>query len=250
MAEPATRQQLKDYALRRLGAPVIEINVDDEQVEDRVDDALQFFAEYLFDGVEKEYFQYTITADDITNKYISTNEVDPSIISITRIFDTSTSSTNIFDVRYQIALNDFYGLRTGLGNISYYDQTQRHLSLIQQILDPEKALRFSRVTNKLKIDTDWSDTFEAGDVIVFEAMVVLNPNEYTEIYNDRLLKKYVTALIKKQWGENLSKFQNIQLPGGLQYNGAELFSQADAEIRQIEEEVQLKYELPPDFMVG
>lgn len=250
MAEPATRQQLKDYALRRLGAPVIEINVDDEQVEDRVDDALQFFAEYHFDGVEKEYFQYTITADDITNKYISTNEVDPSIISITRIFDTSTSSTNIFDVRYQIALNDFYGLRTGLGNISYYDQTQRHLSLIQQILDPEKALRFSRVTNKLKIDTDWSDTFEAGDVIVFEAMVVLNPNEYTEIYNDRLLKKYVTALIKKQWGENLSKFQNIQLPGGLQYNGAELFSQADAEIRQIEEEVQLKYELPPDFMVG
>jgi len=250
MATPATRQQLKDYSLRRLGQPVIEINVDDEQVEDRVDDALQFFAEYHFDGVEKEYYKYTITEEDITNNYINTNGIDPSIISIVQIFDTSTSSTNIFDVRYQIALNDFYGLRTGLGNISYYDQTQRHLSMIQQILDPEKALRFSRVTNKLKIDTNWSETFEAGDVLVIEAYTVLNPQTYPEIYNDRLLKRYVTALIKRQWGENLSKFQNIQLPGGLQYNGADLYSQAVEEIRQIEEEVQLKYELPPDFMVG
>ena len=128
--------------------------------------------------------------------------------------------------------------------------TQRHLSLIQQILDPEKALRFSRVTNKLKIDTDWDETFTAGDVLVFEGYTILNPNEYPEIYNDRLLKRYVTALIKRQWGENLSKFQNIQLPGGLQYNGAEIYGQATEEIRQIEEEVQLKYELPPDFMVG
>ena len=250
MATPASRQQLKDYSLRRLGQPVIEVNVDDEQVEDRMDDALQFFAEYHFDGVEKEYFQYAITSDDITNKYINTDGIDPSLISITKIFDTSTSSTNIFDVRYQIALNDFYGLRTGLGNISYYDMTQRHLSLIQQILDPEKALRFSRVTNKLKIDTDWDETFTAGDVLVFEGYTILNPNEYPEIYNDRLLKRYVTALIKRQWGENLSKFQNIQLPGGLQYNGAEIYGQATEEIRQIEEEVQLKYELPPDFMVG
>jgi len=250
MATPASRQQLKDYALRRLGQPVIEINVDDEQVEDRVDDALQFFAEYHFDGVEKEYYKYSITSDDITNGYISTNGIDPSIISIVQIFDTSTSSTNIFDVRYQIALNDFYGLRTGLGNISYYDQTQRHLSMIQQILDPEKALRFSRVTNRLKIDTDWSETFQVGDIIVIEAYTILDPAKYPEIYNDRLLKRYVTALIKRQWGENLSKFQNIQLPGGLQYNGAELYSQAVEEIRQIEDEVQLKYELPPDFMVG
>jgi len=250
MATPASRQQLKDYSLRRLGQPVIEVNVDDEQVEDRMDDALQFFAEYHFDGVEKEYFQYAITADDITNKYINTDGIDPSLISITKIFDTSTSSTNIFDVRYQIALNDFYGLRTGLGNISYYDMTQRHLSLIQQILDPEKALRFSRVTNKLKIDTDWDETFTAGDVLVFEGYTILNPNEYPEIYNDRLLKRYVTALIKRQWGENLSKFQNIQLPGGLQYNGAEIYGQATEEIRQIEEEVQLKYELKPEKKVG
>ena len=250
MAQPATRQQLKDYALRRLGDPVIEINVDDSQVEDRLDDALQFFAEYHFDGVEKRYFSHQITQTDIDNEYIDMDQVDSSVISVTRVYNESESTVNMFDVRYQIALNDFYGIRTGMGNISHYDITKRHLNLIQQILDPEKAVRFSRVTNKLRIDTDWSEQFTVGNFLVIEAYTILDPNTYTEIYNDRLLKEYVTSLIKRQWGMNLSKFQNITLPGGLSYNGAELFSQGQEEITKIEEEVQLKHELPPDFMVG
>ena len=250
MAQPATRQQLKDYALRRLGDPVIEINVDDSQVEDRLDDALQFFAEYHFDGVQKQFYKHQLTADDITNEYIDMNQVDSSVITVTRIFEQGNNSVNMFDVRYQMALNDFYGVRTGMGNMAQYDITKRHLALIQQMLDPEKAVRFSRVTNKLLIDTDWSEQFTAGDFVVIEAYSILDPNTYTEIYNDRLLKEYITSLIKRQWGMNLSKFQNITLPGGLSYNGAELYSQGQEEITKIEEEVQLKYELPPDFMVG
>jgi hypothetical protein len=250
MAQPATRQQLKDYALRRLGDPVIEINVDDSQVEDRLDDALQFFAEYHFDGVQKQFYKHELTADDITNEYIDMNNVDSSVISVTRIFEQGNNSVNMFDVRYQMALNDFYGVRTGMGNMAQYDITKRHLALIQQMLDPEKAVRFSRVTNKLLIDTDWSEQFTVGDFVVIEAYSILDPDTYTEIYNDRLLKEYVTSLIKRQWGMNLSKFQNITLPGGLSYNGAELYSQGQEEITKIEEEVQLKYELPPDFMVG
>ena len=250
MAQPATRQQLKDYALRRLGDPVIEINVDDSQVEDRLDDALQFFAEYHFDGVQKQFYKHQLTSDDITNEYIDMNQVDSSVITVTRIFEQGNNSVNMFDVRYQMALNDFYGVRTGMGNMAQYDITKRHLALIQQMLDPEKAVRFSRVTNKLLIDTDWSEQFTAGDFVVIEAYSILDPNTYTEIYNDRLLKEYVTSLIKRQWGMNLSKFQNITLPGGLSYNGAELYSQGQEEITKIEEEVQLKYELPPDFMVG
>jgi hypothetical protein len=250
MAQPATRQQLKDYALRRLGDPVIEINVDDSQVEDRLDDALQFFAEYHFDGVQKQFYKHQLTSDDITNEYIDMNNVDSSVISVTRIFEQGNNSSNMFDVRYQMALNDFYGLRTGMGNMAQYDITKRHLALIQQMLDPEKAVRFSRVTNKLLIDTNWTEQFTAGDFVVIEAYSILDPTVYTEIYNDRLLKQYITALIKRQWGMNLSKFQNITLPGGLSYNGSELYSQGQEEITKIEEEVQLKYELPTDFMVG
>jgi hypothetical protein len=250
MAQPATRQQLKDYALRRLGDPVIEINVDDSQVEDRLDDALQFFAEYHFDGVQKQFYKYQLTAEDIANEYINMNGVDPSVITVTRIFEQGNNSVNMFDVRYQMALNDFYGVRTGMGNMAQYDITKRHLALIQQMLDPEKAVRFSRVTNKLLIDTDWSEQFTVDDFVIIEAYSILDPDTYTEIYNDRLLKEYITSLIKRQWGMNLSKFQNITLPGGLSYNGSELYSQGQEEITKIEEEVQLKYELPPDFMVG
>ena len=158
MAKPASREQLKEYALRRLGSPVIDINVDDSQLEDRMDDALQFFAEYHFDGVERLYYKYAVTQADIdANKkdaddhlnagYISLDNIDPNIISVTRLFQFSESTVNMFDVRYQMALNDFYGIRTGMGNLANYDITKRHLATIQQMLDPEKMIRFSRVKN-------------------------------------------------------------------------------------------------------
>ena len=250
MASPATRQQLKDYAFRRLGFPVIEINVDDSQVEDRLDDSLQFFAEYHFDGVEKMFYKHQVTADDITNGYIDMDNVDSSIISVTRLFQFSDSTINMFDIRYQMALNDFYGLRSGLSNIAYYDSIKRHLSLIQQTLDPEKNIRFSRVTNRLYVDMDWSEDIEVGEFLAVEAYTVLDPETYTEIYNDRLLKQYITAQIKRQWGENMKKFQGIQMPGGVTLNGETIYQEAVQEIAQIEEEMQLKYELPPTLMVG
>ena len=247
MAQPTSRATLKEYSLRRLGSPVIEINVDDSQLEDRIDDALQFFAEYHFDGVEKTYLSHLVEEVDITNEYIT---LDDSVISVIKLFQLSEGTVNLFDVRYQMALNDFYGLRNPNQSMIQYDITKRHLSLIQDILAPEKSIRFSRVTNQLKVDMDWSAEINVGQYLVAEAYVVLDPETYPEIYKDRMLKRYVTALFKKQWASNLSKFEGIQLPGGVTFNGRELFEQAQAEIEKIEDQVQEMYELPPDFMVG
>ena len=253
MAQPSSRQTLKDYCLRRLGHPVIKINVDDGQVEDRLDDALQFFSEYHFDGVERMYFPYPVTAQDITNKYINTDSISPSIITITRVFpfsETGMSATNFFSARYQMHLQDYFGLRNGSFNLSYYSIAQQYISLVQQYLEPEKAFTFSRVTNKLRLDTNWSETMLAGNFLMIEAYVVLNPNTYTEIYNDRLLKEYLTNLIKRQWGQNLIKFANVDLPGGIHFDAQKIHDDAQIQIDKIEEQVQQKYELPPDFMVG
>ena len=215
MANPTSRATLKEYALRRLGSPVIEINVDDSQLEDRIDDALQFFAEYHFDGVEKTYLKHIITDADVTNEYIT---LDDSVISVIKLFQFSEGTVNMFDIRYQMALNDFYGLRNPTQSLVNYSITQNHLSLIQDILSPEKSIRFSRVTNQLKIDTAWSE-LTVGDYIIAEAYAVLNPETYPEIYKDRMLKRYVTALFKRQWASNLSKFEGVQLPGGVTFNG-------------------------------
>ena len=247
MSQPTSRATLKEFALRKLGAPVIEINVDDSQLEDRLDDALQFFAEYHFDGVERTYLKLQITQEDIDNEYITISE---NVISITRMFQLSEGTVNLFDVRYQMALNDFYGLRNPNQSMVQYSITKSHLAMIQDILSPEKSIRFSRVTNQLKIDWDWSESAEVGKYIVCEAYLILDPETYPEIYKDRLLKNYVTALFKKQWGSNLSKFDGLQLPGGVQFNGREIMEQAQTEIDKIEESVQLMYELPIDFMVG
>ena len=149
MASPTSRQTLKDYALRRLGSPVVQINVDDSQIEDRLDDALQFFAEYHFDGVEKFYFKHQVTDTDITNGYIDMDGVDDSVISVVRLFQFSDSTVNMFDVRYQDCTTRFLWIENGISNIAYYDNVKRHLAMLQQILDPEKAIRFSRVTNRL-----------------------------------------------------------------------------------------------------
>jgi len=257
MALPQSRQELKEYCLRKLGAPVIEINVDDSQLEDRIDDALSLYAEYHFDGVEKRYYKYQVTQEDIDRAtsdpnggYISTNGIDSSIISVIRLFQFSESSVNMFDVRYQMALNDFYGIRTGLGSISNYDITKRHLSLLQQMLDPEKMIRFTRVTNKLYIDMNWEEDVTAGEYLVFECYSVIDPETYTEIYKDKFLLKYTTELFRYQWGSNLSKYDGIQLPGGVQFNGRQIMDDARTQLDKLEEEMSLRYELPPDFMVG
>jgi len=249
MAQPNSRQSLKDYALRRLGAPVIEINVDDAQVEDALDDALQFFAEYHFDGVEETFISHQVTQTDIDNKYINMDAIDDRVVSVTNILSINTNNSSMFDPEYQIALNDFFGYFTP-GTLTNYAITKQHMSMVQQMLDPDKNFRFSRVTNRLYGDFDWEKDLEVGDYVVIQAYTALDPNTYPEIYNDRLLKKYVTALIKRIWGNNLSKFTGIQLPGGIQFDGQRILSEAQDEIDKIEDEVQDRYELPPDFMVG
>lgn len=252
-----SREELKDYALRRLGFPVIEINVDDAQVEDRIDDALQFFSEYHFDGVEQSYLPYVLTQTDIDNKYIDTNGISAgssggTIISITKLFliDQAVQS-GMFSVQYQLMLNDYFnGFLTGTSNLNYYDTTKQYLSLLQQFLSPEKRIAFNRVTNRLNIHADWSETFKVGDKLMIEAYVSLDPNTFPEIYNNILLKKYVTALIKRQWASNLSKFSNIPLPGQFTFDARDMFNDAMNELNEIESTVQSKYELPTDFMVG
>lgn len=264
MAIPTTREELKQYALRKLGAPVIQINVDDEQLEDSLDDAIQIFNEYHFDGVERALFKYEITAEDIENGFIDTSSINllgpndydqpsdgKSIVSVTKIFqfDAGGAGSNMFSVRYQMALNDTYGLRYG-GDLSNYYITQSYIQLLADFLDPEKQIRFSRVTNKLYVDMNWKDLVDVGDFIVIDCYVALNPEQYTEAYNDILLKRYVTASFKKQWASNLNKYQNISLPGGVQFNADTLMSSAMDEMNSIEETLQDKYELPPDFFTG
>ena len=249
MAKPSSRKTLKDYVLRKLGSPVIDINIDDSQLEDCLDDALQFFAEYHFDGVQLRYLKHQITSTDITNEYLDMDAIDNNVVSVVRAFEIETHSTNMFDVSYQLALNDFFGTFT-TGTLTNYTITKQHLATIQQILDPAKRIRFSRVENKLYIDMDWSDDVDEGNYIIIEAYSALDPLIYTEIFNDRLLKKYVTALAKKQWGNNLIKFGGVQLPGGTEFRGDRILDEAKEEIDKIEEQVHDMYELPPDFYTG
>jgi|TARA_R100000479_G_scaffold167594_1_gene108103 hypothetical protein len=248
MATPTSRQSLKDFALRQLGAPVIDINVDDSQLEDRLDDALQFFYDFHTDGYEKVYLSHAVTAEDKTNGYLDISNINDAVTQVVRIFPLSVNTTNIFDLRYQLALNDFYGLRSG-GTMTQYTITQQHISLLQQLLDPEFQFDFTRSTMRLHIHTDWDD-INVGDFIVFEAYAIIDPETFTKVYNERHLKKYVTALFKKQWGQNLSKFTGIQLPGGVEFNGNEIYSDALQEIEKLEEQMRETYEEPPNFCVG
>jgi hypothetical protein len=317
----STREQLQDYCLRRLGWPVVEINVDEDQVTDRIDDALQFFQEYHFDGVERTYVKHRLTGStvrlnlsvassftvgetitgatsgakaivkglsgnqisveestadwvggesitgsesgytaavsltnpyekgDIENNYIP---IGNGILGINRVFNfggtNSLDTEDIFNIDYQFRLNDLYNL---LGaDMIYYSMVKQNLQSLEQLLMSSRQIRWNRKTNRLYIDTDWDKTFNIGDYIVAEAFAIVDPETYTEVYDDMFLKKYATALIKRQWGENMKKFGGIQLPGGVTLNGKEVYDEAIEEIRMIEQEMQSKYELPPSFMVG
>lgn len=254
MAHPRTRQELKDYCLRSLGAPVIEINVDDQQVEDRIDEAMRYFIDWNSFASEKRYYKYQVTEQDKTNGYINTDSIaadGEKIISISRVFQVgfNLQINNVFNVRYQMALNDFYGLRTGQMNLNYFVSTMQYVEMLQQLLDPEKQTTFSRYANKLTIHMNWQD-FVTGQFLLIEAYTSLDPDTYSEIYDDPMLKKYATALIKRQWGANLSKFEGIPLPGNITFNGQRIYQEALEEITKIEEDVLTKYQEPPDFITG
>jgi hypothetical protein len=249
-----------------LGSPVVDINVDWQQCEDRLDDALQYFTERHFDGVEKVFFKYQLTQANIDNRYIHTedilspNEVDgptgKEIVSIIKVMQFGQfTNINMFDVRYQLALTDYFGINRNLSGVysmglASYDATKRYIQLIQDLFQPEKSVVYSKVTNRLYLDMNWGQETKAGDWICIWAYAALNPNKYTEIFNDRYLKRYLTALIKKQWGSNMSKFDGVALPGGVTMRGGQIYAEAVAEIAQIEAEMLTSYELPVDFMTG
>ena len=322
----ASRTDLQDYALRRLGHPVIEINVDESQLSDRMDDALQFFQEYHFDGTEKTFVKHQIvgssikltanlatsfqrgenlvggtsgaiakaissdstgqyiyvetmksgtfvaseqitgsmsgatatlgatdfyTKGDIENGYLP---ISNNILGITRVFNFGGAATNntkdgqLFDMMYQFRMNDLYNLMGA--DMIYYTVVQSHLTTLEKLLTGDRQIRFNRKTDKLYIDTDWDKTFNIGDYVVAEAYAITDPATYSEVYDDMFLKKYTTALFKKQWGDNLKKFAGIQMPGGVTLNGEVIYGEAVQEILAIEQEMALKYELPPQFMIG
>ena len=319
----SSRQGLIDYCLRRLGFPVIEINVDDDQVEDRIDDALQYFQEYHFDGVERLYLTHKVTTAELKFTGLSTpsfenNEMlvgntsgatcilytisgttaritnvkgaftagetvtgstsgfsraiastsfytpgdiqngylplPDSVIGVIRVLPVNGPSSgmnnrnNMFDLIYQFRLNDMYNLLSA--DMVYYTQVQQHLSMLDMLLVGDRSFKYNRKMDKMYIDMNWEEVLNPDDFIVIECYRILDPSTYTQVYDDMFLKRYATALIKRQWGENMKKFGGIQLPGGVILNGREIYEEAVEEITTIENEMQLKSELPVDFMVG
>jgi hypothetical protein len=278
MAKPASRQELIDYCLRRLGAPVLEINVDDDQIDDLVDDALQYFNERHFDGVERMYLKYQITQDDIDrgkaasksprgpgittttatstsgttfNWYESSNyiQVPDSVIGIEKVFkfDTSSISGGMFSIKYQLFLNDLYYFNSV--ELLQYAMVKSYLEDIDFLLTTDKQLRFNKRQNRLYLDLEWGAQ-SAGNFLVLDCYRILNPNEFTNVYNDSFLKRYLTALIKRQWGQNLIKFRGVKLPGGIELNGRELYEDAQREIDDIMKRMSMDYELPPYDFIG
>jgi hypothetical protein len=246
MAVPTTRAAFKEYCLRRLGKPVIEINVDEDQVEDRIDDALRYYWDYHFDGTEKIYYKHLVTDTDKTNKYITVPDNVIGAVNLFNIADPSIRSDDLFNIRYQIALNDLYTL-TSVSMVPYY-MVMEHLSLISEMLVGKQLLRFNRHMNRLYIDMDWNSL--SNEYLLVEAYQIIDPTEYVDVWKDQWLMRYATALIKRQWGSNLTKFIGMQLPGGLTFNGEKIYNDAVAEITDLEDKMISSYSLPVMDLVG
>jgi len=246
MAISTTRQEFKDRCLRRLGAPVLEINVTDEQIDDAVDDALSYYYDYHFDGSEKQYYKHQVTDQDVANKYITLPE---NIIGAVNIFTlgAALNSQNLFNIRYQISLNDLYTL-TNVSVVPYYQAIQ-HIQLLEEILVGKQPIRYTRHRNRLHIDMDWNK-IDVGKFIIVEAYEIVDPASFQDVWKDRWLLQYSTALIKKQWGNNLKKFTGMTLPGGIQFNGQIIYEEAVAEIQQLEQDMIVNYSIPPMDFIG
>ena len=305
MARPNTRATFKEYCLRNLGKPVIDINVDEDQVEDRIDEAIQYFSQYHTDGVERMYLKYKVTADDkvrlrknndftvfeegtyadnielesgtntdlegagdllgedgkaihlessnlVSTKYEENQNylvIPDSVLSVINIFPLSDrANLNMFDVRYQLRLNDLYDFSST--SIVHYEMTMRHLDFLDHILVGEKPIRFNTLSNRLYIDMDWNEDIDADEYLIIECYRQIDPTQHTRMFDDIMLKRYATALIKRQWGQNLSKFNGTAMLGGVTLNGPELFSTAISEQQKLEEEIRLNFEEPPHIMQG
>lgn len=251
MANPNSRQSLIDYCLRRLGDPVIEINVDPDQIEDRVDEALQYWQEYHQDASFRTFIAHEVTSADVTNEYI---EVDNDILYVTRLFRISSSfntSFNFFDIKYQMMLNDIADLQNFAGDLAYYEQLNQYLALLDMKLNGHPQTTYARHQNRLYIHGDFADQdVKEGEQIIYEAYKLVNPGSFTKVYNDIWLKDYTTALLKMQWGQNLIKFEGMQLPGGVTLNGRQIYDDAMQDIEKLREKIRMDFETPPDFFVG
>jgi hypothetical protein len=280
MSKPTSRQELIDYCLRRLGAPVLEINLDDDQIDDLVDDALQYFNERHFDGVERMYLKYKITQADIDrgrgngtngvgivtttgstnisgigtttfNFYETSNfiQVPDSVIGIEKVFrfDTSSISGGMFSIKYQLFLNDLYYFNSV--ELLQYAMVKSYLEDIDFLLTTDKQIRFNKRQNRMYLDIDWASQ-TVGNFLVIDCYRALDPSSFTKIYNDSFMKKYLTALMKKQWGQNLIKFRGVKLPGGIELNGRELYEDAQRELEDIKQRMTMEYELPPYDFIG
>ena len=320
MAKPNSKDTFKDYCLRQLGAPVIEINVDDDQLDDRVDEALQYYQEYHTDGTERFFLKHkltgskinfsglsgtfqlneevtgntsgakmiidsivgsslvykvlddvnvpfeanetitggssgataqisSITIGDFENGFIPINDLITQVIQVLPIRD-SVSSNDMFDVRYQIHLHDIYNMGF-MGSLAEYVMSMQYLDMLDTVIDSdEKQIGFERHKNQLKIFMDWGNEMAIDDFLVVECYRIIDPDTFTDVYNDYYLKKYATALIKKQWGSNLLKFEGMQMPGGVTFNGRQIYDDAIADIEKLEEEMRLNWENPVDFYTG
>jgi len=286
MAQPGTRGEFIDYCKRQLGAPVLEINVADEQVEDIVDDAIQFFNERHFDGVCQTYLKYQITQSDIdrgtatmeagagnTKAGISTTttetkiagvsttfnfyetgnflQIPPEVIGVTKLFHFDGSNTvtnNMFSVKYQLFLNDI-AFNLGYSGLLSYAMTRTYLEELNFLLTTEKQIRFNQRMDRLYVDIDWGSV-NKGDWLVLDCFRLLNPTDYPRVWNDSFLKRYTTALLKKQWGQNLLKFQGVKLPGGIELNGRQIYDDGEKDLEIIREQMSNMYEMPPLDMIG
>ncbi len=279
MAKPSTRQELVDYSLRKLGAPVLEVNVADEQIDDLVDDTIQFFNERHFDGVERMYLKYKITQDDIdrgkgpsdpgvsgittttvsnsvglttqfnyeeNNNYI---QVPDSVIGIEKVFkfDASSISGGMFSIKYQLFLNDLYYFNSV--ELLQYSMTKTYLEDIDFLLTTDKQIRFNKRQGRMYLDIDWGSQ-NAGDYLIIDCYRALDPANFSKVYNDTFVKQYLTALIKKQWGQNLIKFQGVKLPGGTELNGRQLYEDGERDLAEIRQKMTSDYEMPPLDFIG
>ena len=229
MSVPTDRASFKEYCLRKLGKPVIEINVDDDQVDDRIDEALRYYWDYHFDGSDKIYYKYQVTQTDITNRYIT---MPDNVIGVINLFPVgqALNTNNLFNIRYQIALNDLYTL-TSVSMVPYYMALQ-HVQFLEQMLVGQQPIRYNRHINRLYVDMDWN-IINIGDYIIAEAYQIVDPDVYSKVWGDRWLARYAEALIKEQWGQNLKKFEGMQLPGGLKFNGQTIYNEALTERKSI-----------------
>jgi hypothetical protein len=284
MAQPSTRQELIQYCKRNLGDPVLEINVADEQIDDLVDDAIQFFQERHFDGVYSTFYKYKITQNDIdrgrapggpsaptavglntitatanivgtatTFSYTENSnylQMPPNIIGVNKLFlfdGTNTISHGMFSVKYQLFLNDVYSW--GTTELLSYAMVKTYLEDLDFLLTTQKQIRFNKRQDRLYLDIDWGSV-NVGQYIIIDCYSTLDPNDYSRVWNDSFIKPYLTSLIKRQWGQNLIKFQGVKLPGGIELNGRQLYDDAQREIDILMEKMSNTYELPPLDMIG